>query len=68
MQQRPNLDSALPGDVWVNGGHKHTGIVLERLPALGPGDGAGVVVQHCSSRQGGVVTNTFTSGLCFGFS
>ena len=46
------------GDIWTNGGCTHCGIVR----AVGTDN---VLVEHCSSGRGGVVTTPFYSGKCW---
>jgi hypothetical protein len=57
-----NLQNVNTGDIWTNSGRTHCGIV-RGINRNSSGNVTSVSVEHCSSGQGGVVTNTFSSGL-----
>ena len=52
------LQSCKVGDIWTNSDETHCGIVRQL------GDSK-VLVEHCSSAEGGVVTSWFSSGKCW---
>jgi hypothetical protein len=56
------LEEAEVDDIWTNNELKHTGIVRE-VKANDDGKVTDALVEHDSSRQGGVVTDHFSSGL-----
>ncbi len=58
------ITNAQVGDIWTNSGGTHTGIV-RALNTDTQGNVTSVQVEHCSSGQGGVVTNNFTTGLVY---
>jgi len=46
------------GDIWTNKDNSHTGLVVKVED-----DGKKILIQHCSSRQGGVVTDYYPTYL-----
>jgi len=58
------IREAAVGDIWVQPGGGHTGIVRS-LTKNKDGIITELEVEHCSSGQGGVVKSKFTTGACY---
>ena len=57
------LSKAKVGDIWTNPARTHCGIILR--VSQGKDGKTAVVVRHCSSARGGVITSSFTSGTAW---
>ena len=53
-----DMGDVRPGDIWTNGHHDHCGIVVE---VTSSGSRPRIVIEHCSSHQGGVVRNDWST-------